>query len=1173
MKSYGDLAVFYYRLQHTELALKYVNRALYLLHLICGPSHPNTAATYINVAMMEEGLGNVHVALRYLHEALKCNKRLLGADHIQTAASYHAIAIALSLMEAYPLSVQHEQTTLQILQDRLGRDDLRTQDAAAWLDYFESKAMEQQEAARNGTPKPDASIASKGHLSVSDLLDYINANVELKSKQTENSKKRTKRTKSNCKAGQNWGPSLPSIPCKVNEEASKPASEDVKGSMETKESSITDNLRMTSDHAIPVIDENYASTDPLCYTSPDVQRSELDGGITVERDEGWQAAGPRGRLAGAAARSSGNRKPILAKLSKNPINHQPKRTWEANRSRENKSNLNVGSVASRRKSTPSLAGNTVLSSRSATTSDPNIAKKFATTSSIYRSPASLRSINALKSVEEQANTELSVAVASTITGRSSEPSSECITGSPPASETKKSEQVAPQVESQEAQETSIPHKTSSSVVTTPAKNIPSYKEVALAPPGTSAAARPIVAEDPIEKSKQITEEELEQGKPLQGRQGCQGPNHIVFTASEAWMPSKSGVSEAIPITATVSEMQTGGLAEIKGEDDTNISDPGASTLDENKIDRQPSISETMEIEKNPVTKPVLVLDEIVETKRESTCVLPPDSTEKASIVAVSCGEGTPKTSECNTNEPHKSPIMDNESTVQDVTTNEPAATTPAVPTSDVSKKLSADAPPFSPGSSMPRIHVCSTVSVTPFKDGRSSNPAGILPHPLTIPPGPSTMAVTPICKSPNHSSGAKVIYSPRSSGYIRPAHASAPLVSPRPAKMQREKMPSDNISLKMQQHSQSASTPLVTMNTNATEVIPGSPMNPNAAEFIPGKAWQPSQPLLSQAMPVMQVTLADSAGKTFQVRKDGEMLDAAMFEVTQDAGSALNIPQEVAIERQINDTEQGVALESEEGRLKIQSTQSTEGSTICQVSESHDQEEKPMPKHIEFGAATDTAFHKCLASQPVCKIACECPGQSSPKSWADIVSSESETEPETLEYPSASDTNSNAGTSSQKEVQEDSTGSVLAIQSDTVQEAENDGDPTAEPVNGCNGLNGTINGSNTSGFTESLAESGNALSESCDSSDSGSGESRLHVQASIAGRLTFISKRRKRPRNAPPRHLRGAVISFYRQRSMGSSSSHPYRGSYGGLARRGGTATQPSSGECIPPARPTVQVR
>ncbi|KAH8948171.1 hypothetical protein BDL97_11G082400 [Sphagnum fallax] len=189
MKSYGDLAVFYYRLQHTELALKYVNRALYLLHLICGPSHPNTAATYINIAMMEEGLGNVHIALRYLHEALKCNERLLGADHIQTAASYHAIAIALSLMEAYSLSVQHEQTTLQILQAKLGPDDLRTQDAAAWLEYFDSKAIEQQEAARTGAPKPDPSIASKGHLSVSDLLEYINTEAGEKGKELENKRK------------------------------------------------------------------------------------------------------------------------------------------------------------------------------------------------------------------------------------------------------------------------------------------------------------------------------------------------------------------------------------------------------------------------------------------------------------------------------------------------------------------------------------------------------------------------------------------------------------------------------------------------------------------------------------------------------------------------------------------------------------------------------------------------------------------------------------------------------------------------------------------------------------------------------------------------------------------------------------------------------------------------
>ncbi|GAB2269505.1 hypothetical protein Dimus_004422 [Dionaea muscipula] len=192
MKAYGDLSVFYYRLQHIELALKYVNRALFLLYFTCGLSHPNTAATYINVAMMEEGMGNAHVALRYLHEALKCNQRLLGSDHIQTAASYHAIAIALSLMEAYSLSVQHEQTTLKILKEKLGPEDLRTQDAAAWLEYFESKVVEQQELARTGTPKPDASIACKGHLSVSDLLDFISPNQDSKGGDAQKKQRRVK---------------------------------------------------------------------------------------------------------------------------------------------------------------------------------------------------------------------------------------------------------------------------------------------------------------------------------------------------------------------------------------------------------------------------------------------------------------------------------------------------------------------------------------------------------------------------------------------------------------------------------------------------------------------------------------------------------------------------------------------------------------------------------------------------------------------------------------------------------------------------------------------------------------------------------------------------------------------------------------------------------------------
>ncbi|KAL0919885.1 hypothetical protein M5K25_012010 [Dendrobium thyrsiflorum] len=302
MKSYGDLAVFYYRLQHTELALKYVNRALYLLHLTCGPSHPNTAATYINVAMMEEGLGNVHVALRYLHEALKCNQRLLGADHIQTAASYHAIAIALSLMEAYTLSVQHEQTTLRILQTKLGAEDLRTQDAAAWLEYFESKVQEQQDAARNGTPKADASIASKGHLSVSDLLDYINPDEELKLREIQ---KKQAQTKIKGRLGQSQWETVEDEDLK---EEKKKIDYPLKKISSDKENNALSQPMESKDEKLNI------SIAPIT-SSP---RDDSEQGETCE--EGWQEAVPKGRYF-SNRKPSSSRRPSLARLNTNAINN------------------------------------------------------------------------------------------------------------------------------------------------------------------------------------------------------------------------------------------------------------------------------------------------------------------------------------------------------------------------------------------------------------------------------------------------------------------------------------------------------------------------------------------------------------------------------------------------------------------------------------------------------------------------------------------------------------------------------------------------------------------------------------------------------------------------------------------------------------------------------------
>ncbi|KAA8540510.1 hypothetical protein F0562_024571 [Nyssa sinensis] len=257
MKSYGDLSVFYYRLQHIELALKYVNRALFLLHFTCGLSHPNTAATYINVAMMEE-------------------------------------AIALSFMEAYSLSVQHEQTTLQILQAKLGKEDLRTQDAAAWLEYFESKALEQQEAAQNGTPKPDASIASKGHLSVSDLLDYISPDQDSKGGDAQR-KRRVKVLQASNKSHQ------------------------VQHGLITDDTLIHDGTEETMAIAENNMEEDKLGT--VLLEEPkdgDITTHDLTGISVVVRetssDEGWQEANSKVRSRNVG-RKFGRRKPALANIN------------------------------------------------------------------------------------------------------------------------------------------------------------------------------------------------------------------------------------------------------------------------------------------------------------------------------------------------------------------------------------------------------------------------------------------------------------------------------------------------------------------------------------------------------------------------------------------------------------------------------------------------------------------------------------------------------------------------------------------------------------------------------------------------------------------------------------------------------------------------------------------
>ncbi|CAM0943501.1 unnamed protein product [Alopecurus aequalis] len=653
MKSYGDLAVFYYRLQHTELALKYVNRALYLLHLTCGPSHPNTAATYINVAMMEEGLGNVHVALRYLHEALKCNQRLLGVDHIQTAASYHAIAIALSLMEAYSLSVQHEKTTLRILQSKLGSEDLRTQDAAAWLEYFESKALEQQEAARNGTPKPDASIASRGHLSVSDLLDYINPDDELKAKEML---KKQARAKIKGRTGQNPSDVADdedqrSPPPNIDHSSTEKESSEVKEkSTEKKNSEVKENGTVVEHVKVKLKDEIPSNTV--------VQMPQDDSTEEYRSDEGWQEAVPKGRTTGNRKTGASARRPNLAKISTNATNSSENGRYK-------------GRV-------PSNFSSPRVSPNEAAASSP-LAKKLVKSSS-FNSKAGNPAISS-NSGENSPNPKSMAASLATTTAAA---------------------KVIP---------------TAAPIVSQTVRKSLSYKEVAIAAPGTL-----------VKVFSDVHAEEKDATDPSVNLESAKAPKESNVRSSE----EKDGTIKVSPKDNN-SQATDASKSSNSGNEQTN------GSVGSNQAEKASDSAETS-TEKN-----------------QSSAAQPDVPSEEAPILT--------EANDSSSNDDERDPGEDNQEQLSSGAENEKSSPSgsekndsPVEGAKETTSKLSAAAAPFSPAT----VPAFGSMAVPGFREH-----GGLLPSPANVPP----MLSIPLRKHPHQSATARVPYGPRlAGGFNRSGH-------------------------------------------------------------------------------------------------------------------------------------------------------------------------------------------------------------------------------------------------------------------------------------------------------------------------------------------------------------------------------------------------------------------
>ncbi|KAJ7299472.1 hypothetical protein O6H91_Y223600 [Diphasiastrum complanatum] len=1183
MKSYGDLAVFYYRLQHTELALKYVNRALYLLHLICGPSHPNTAATYINVAMMEEGLGNVHVALRYLHEALKCNQRLLGADHIQTAASYHAIAIALSLMEAYSLSVQHEQTTLQILQAKLGPDDLRTQDAAAWLEYFDSKAVEQQEAARTGAPKPDASIASKGHLSVSDLLDYINAGVESKHKDFELFNKKPRHTKSK---GRSFG--LSSI---NSDDFNKDFISD-----EEQRSSDDQNVEIAEpdgNHPLEAsVDEEGSVTvdDLLTITSPaSLPNTTMDASL---EEEGWQEAVSRSRNLAGGARKSWRRGPTLTRAVSKPMNKN-------NRIIRDRSFSSVNATV-RRSSVSSATNNGSLSQSNHSVSRPEkvyVPRKQGNTSVAGGpgdQPTSNTSATDLPAASQPLISLNKSVVSKNLKSaqRPHSPLGEVTTAGvslpPEQANSVETENATPNLSSQTS---------SLALIYSPSnKPAPSYKEVALAAPGTCLLVRH-VNETSTSDKPQLEINESKQSTASTSITDDPGKKSL---SQQVSAPSDSPASELelteTFITVTPSALQSGAV-ETSSEKDSEreaVQDvQGSSSADSGEI----------------VSKPLEGSGDV--DSSEAPCEVDRESTQSESSIngtSLDIAKSSGDDSSC---------LASN-----DISTAEEQSEMPATPqtpssSSEAPKKLSAAAPPFSPVASVSRTTASGIVAVTPFKDGKApQSGGGLSPRSFEVSSGQTAIALTPIRKNlqllsaPQSESplqideaggDATLLISRQANNpeFIEVERQSTPPTSPSPPPAPtstevgnstppppppkptstevghsappptstevgdlQQKPLGDNIS--QSPAVSSPKRPATVVKSNGVQYVSAKSMNPNAAEFVPGRIWHPSQQL-HLPKPSLPVQATDDAAGKQQNNPESVSSFEKLSDLTVNEASKQNFNSPVqdfqpgscnggSLTSHSDDSEKLPGSEIIPPEKFAEETKIETIESLTVESTQGRQEENEQKKEIH--ASID------MQPEPQKKVT----GAGTTKLWADLVSSDSETEDfNELEEAVASHKQSSSD-----------------LRMDETQQPEGI-DIKLQPFKAENKLGiGSI--------PNHYTENGNTAFEGSESGGSGSEDSAAtsvdlqHLVQEEA--LPYVTKRQRRSSARRAQELEegdrlnATLTRRHRRRSSSVKSPPPsHTDSFRGVARRPESSSHSASAstapptECLLPAQPVVSVR
>eukprot|EP01113_Clastostelium_recurvatum_P009176 TRINITY_DN1438_c0_g1_i1.p1 TRINITY_DN1438_c0_g1~~TRINITY_DN1438_c0_g1_i1.p1 ORF type:complete len:1305 (-),score=339.28 TRINITY_DN1438_c0_g1_i1:965-4879(-) len=191
--AYSQLATYCMHAGRLREAAAYMTRALYLASLIHDNMHIEFLSVFQQAALLLQEMEKLEPSVEYFKEALRVCEALLGPDNIQVAVLCHQLAMTYAALQQYREAMQYQKRHFTILSRVFGDDDVRTKDSSQYLSLFTSHAVQKQLAmARPSTkeyknqiraaapsvgvprPGPDEPRPDMSHLSVSEIMNYIN---------------------------------------------------------------------------------------------------------------------------------------------------------------------------------------------------------------------------------------------------------------------------------------------------------------------------------------------------------------------------------------------------------------------------------------------------------------------------------------------------------------------------------------------------------------------------------------------------------------------------------------------------------------------------------------------------------------------------------------------------------------------------------------------------------------------------------------------------------------------------------------------------------------------------------------------------------------------------------------------------------------------------------------